>query len=576
MYYMVGNDELLQLESVQQVTVDSGEFALRQGYDKEIIISNLVFKNNNQEISVSGFNVLYAKKDTNNWQDATSSLTKYTDRKDNKVKYKFPVNEYSEYKVKISLENNKDIDENNVDVHFKGNAPKLSEGMIPIIFNTASKKWEVTEVTDPDWFDYTKKVWANVMLSDGTYKQSTVNVGTTVQDNELGSMFTWIPRYAYTINEFRVAKNGEGTTQNIFNVSLILNTTNSDQNNASYGTDYNIDNVQTGNPTPKIVHPGFTFGGNQLAGFWTAKFEASMAEQNNNTEENNNVTTKTIKIMPNADSWRYINTGNSFLNCLNMKNNTIYGLSGNADTHLIKNIEWGAVAYLASSQYGTTPTVNNSGEDYTENGFTKTHAYTGGKDYIANKQQSTTGNETGIYDMSGGNWERVAAYWDNGNGNLSLHGTSAIFPSNTLNPIYTKYWDKYEVSENEVLEMNNGLWNKDASANSIRKAITDEKYTLMKNKKGDAMYETINTYSFYGKDSNNYYTWLLTISDTSSNHGRSYYNSDLVLFGNCDMVFIYRGGGWNEGSMSGIFDCGGDLGASNTSIFGFRPTLVVE
>ena len=72
-----------------------------------------------------------------------------------------------------------------------------------------------------------------------------------------------------------------------------------------------------------------------------------MAEENKNTEADNNVTTKTIKISPNADSWRYINTGNSFLNCLNMKNNNIYGLSSNADTHLMKNIEWGAVAYLA-------------------------------------------------------------------------------------------------------------------------------------------------------------------------------------------------------------------------------------
>ena len=31
------------------------------------------------------------------------------------------------------------------------------------------------------------------------------------------------------------------------------------------------------------VHPAFTFGGERLTGIWGAKFEASMAEINNNT-----------------------------------------------------------------------------------------------------------------------------------------------------------------------------------------------------------------------------------------------------------------------------------------------------
>ena len=31
----------------------------------------------------------------------------------------------------------------------------------------------------------------------------------------------------------------------------------------------------------------------------------------------------------------------------------IYGLSATTDTHMIKNMEWGAVAYLSHSKYGT-------------------------------------------------------------------------------------------------------------------------------------------------------------------------------------------------------------------------------
>lgn len=561
-YYTMEDFGLMNIQSEEPI--NTGEFNLRQGYDKEIIISELKFKDSgNNEINISKFKVLYAKDGTENWNDITSSLTKYTDRKDNKVKYKFPVDDdYSDYIVKVLTVDNKKIAENNVNVHFKGNAPKLSEGMIPIIYDTTSKKWEITEEKDPDWFDYTQKVWANVMLSDGTYKNSTANLGDKVEDSELGSMFTWIPRYAYSINEFRVAKNEEGTTQNIFDVSYLIGITDSDQDNTSYNTDYNIDTVSTGSPTPKIVHPAFTFGGNKLTGFWTAKFEASMAEENKNTEADNNVTNKTIKILPNATSWRFINIGNSFLNCLNMKDNTDYGLSTNADTHLMKNIEWGAIAYLAGSQYGKTPTINN-----------RNSCYTAGNDYKANVSQSTTGNVTGIYDLNGGIWERVAAYWNNGDSKLSEHGTTIIFPNNSLNSVYTKYWDKYEVSENEITQMNNGLWNKDASENSTRKSITDDRYNLMKNIKGDAMYEITNIYSYYGKDSSNNYTWIEITTDMSQN-----YNSDFARIGNTSIPFLGRGGYWANKDSAGIFafyGFGANYNAA-TSFIGFRPTLTIE
>ncbi len=34
-------------------------------------------------------------------------------------------------------------------------------------------------------------------------------------------------------------------------------------------------------------------------------------------------------------------------------NNNDYGFSTNTDTHMIKNMEWGVVAYLSHSKYGT-------------------------------------------------------------------------------------------------------------------------------------------------------------------------------------------------------------------------------
>ena len=113
----------------------------------------------------------------------------------------------------------------------------------------------------------------------------------------------------------------------------------------------------------------------------------------------------------------------------------------------MKNNEWGAIAYLATSEYGVTPTKNDSYIEYSENGVKRYHSYSGGKgrteggNYKANKQQSTTGNETGIYDLNGGAWEYVAAYWDNGNGNLSGQGTNTIFANNKLKAEYEKMED---------------------------------------------------------------------------------------------------------------------------------------
>ena len=34
------------------------------------------------------------------------------------------------------------------------------------------------------------------------------------------------------------------------------------------------------------------------------------------------------------------------------ENGNIYGLTNSADSHLLKNSEWGAIAYLSQSEYG--------------------------------------------------------------------------------------------------------------------------------------------------------------------------------------------------------------------------------
>ncbi len=57
------------------------------------------------------------------------------------------------------------------------NSPKVTTGMIPIKYNGTD--WVVCSKEDPEWYNYdnTKK-WANIMLSDGTYKEGKVQKST--------------------------------------------------------------------------------------------------------------------------------------------------------------------------------------------------------------------------------------------------------------------------------------------------------------------------------------------------------------------------------------------------------------
>ncbi len=449
------------------------------------------------------------------------------------------------------------------------NVPKLSEGMIPIKYN--EDQWEICSEEDSEWYNYdeSKKEWANVMLSDGTYKGETAVIGQKIEDEDLGSMFVWIPRYAYSINEYGVEKNNEGKTQKITDVTFLVGTTNKDEQGTKYALDYDTDEVEkakeeadlTGEKvsTPPIVHPAFNFGGTNLSGIWVAKFEASMeGEKNTNTvgTTGDDITTKNVKVLPNVQSWRYISVGNAFTNCLAMNDNeNIYGITSAVDSHLMKNSEWGAVAYLSASQYGITPEINQSNEYYDSE---KYKAYTGGQDYKSELTQSTTGNITGVYDMCGGAWEYVAAYYDNENGNIGTYGTTTYFSENRLKAGYEKYWDKYEVDEEEKAK--DTSWQND---NAKIKELAEKRLNLMKDVKGVGMYDVKKTFSFFGRLKDGKDTWDLMIDvDTATvQYGVGIYNNDYILVGNISFPFLLRGGQWANDTGAGVFAswfCNGD------------------
>ena len=124
------------------------------------------------------------------------------------------------------------------------------------------------------------------------------------------------------------------------------------------------------------------------------------------------VVTKTLQVKPGVSSWRYITIGNMYTVCKNY-NSTL-------NSHMMKNDEWGAVAYLSKSKYGKNGKVdiNDNSSYYTGGG--------NGNAYVNNIKQSTTGTIYGVYDMSGGAGECVASYINNENSNLTDNGQSLV------------------------------------------------------------------------------------------------------------------------------------------------------
>ena len=301
------------------------------------------------------------------------------------------------------------------------NSPELLDNMIPVYYDGTN--WIYAD-TKKEWYDYDKKEWANaVVLNSGVTK----NVGDIVTEDEIALWYVWIPRYTYTIfngNNESVAEqeiqikfeNGISSSGTIKCVDAVSGSGTSSE------TCTDTTNGSIKNGTSTYTHPAFTFGDKELTGFWVGKFEVSGS-------------TSQITIKPNVSSLRNINISSFFNSIQNMS--TIYSLNG--DSHMIKNMEWGAVAYLSHSKYGTCTngtctevSINSNNDFYTGGGISNA--------YKTNIVQSTTQNIYGIYDMSGAANEYVMGNMVDSNGNF--YSSAAGF---TKNPDL-KYYNRYTYS----------------------------------------------------------------------------------------------------------------------------------
>ena len=367
------------------------------------------------------------------------------------------------------------------------NTPNLGEGMTPIKWDETKNDWVETNGSDPEWYDYTAKKWANAKTSDG-------------------SMWVWLPRYAYSITSgYHSSTAGNIEIEFMKGLTNETSTGRTTFQNASGQGNWNI-------------HPAFNYG-TTVSGLWVAKFEASRSNATSSSAGSNN----TIKIQPGVQSWRSITVNDIYTNCLNY-NKTL-------NSHMMKNDEWGAVAYLSKSKYGKQNEevwINNSGSYIT--GSAGNSASAGSNtgttnDYTSTQgvKASTTGTVYGVYDMSGGAWEYVAGYVNNGDSNLTSYGSSLVNGDAKTKNVYSK-----------------------GSSDS-----RDNNYSANSGKYGDAVYET----------------------SANGNSSSSSWYGDYSYFPSTGDPFFARGGYYYNGAYAGVFyfDCYNGDSYSNDS---FRPVLV--
>ena len=384
-----------------------------------------------------------------------------------------------------------DID-NNLDTS-KANMPELASNMIPVYYDETNSVWKKADKYNSKeeyrWYSYEssgeyKEMWANAVTVTETNRTTYLNAtaGTAIPMDDINTMWVWIPRFnAVTPSNYN---GGAKESPGAIDVTFV--------------------NVN------ETAIDAFTFGNKELSGFWYAKFETSHSTLASSTTSNNlGCTNETcsnangIIIKPNVTSLKYNNISNFFYASRSMEQtgNSFGFVSSEVDTHMSKNNEWGAVAYLTQSIYGrctNSTTCTEVGINNNKSYITGYGAPAGSSSSVTNgtynttlgKDASTTGTIYGIYDMSGGAWEYVMGVY---NKTIANSGFSSLPDS--------KYYNNY----------------------------TGTSYT------GHALTETKNWYSDYADFVFTSYPWFL------------------------------RGGNYGDGASAGVFGFGINDGNSYNS-----------
>ena len=301
------------------------------------------------------------------------------------------------------------------------------------VYNRAISEEEIAALNNGEIIN-TEGLLKYVDFTNKTYQSEEI-----IPEEAIESYFVWIPKYRYQL--WDLGEYDELTT---------IDTTKVHEIPIIFG-DYNTsDSVEGECTTPMesgatgncevgdyMTHPAFL--SIPSTGFWVGKFETGYKGATTTEEAQvNEIDSSKVIIKPNAYSWRGIQPASAFY--------TSYDYQRNLDSHMMKNTEWGAVAYLQHSKYGSTSDIRlNNHSDYItgyQANAEPTCGYTGESEecnkycsdgscnsaYPNSNLASTTGNITGIFDMSGGAQELTMSTMLDQNGNI-MSGRNNLYNS---------------------------------------------------------------------------------------------------------------------------------------------------
>ena len=311
------------------------------------------------------------------------------------------------------------------------NAPELVEGMISVVYDETKNSW-VKQDTNKS-YAYQDQIWANAVTVTEENRETYQNapIGTEISMEDINTMWVWIPRYEYMYTNLGIQYAGGSQRQpGEIKVNFLSGTSTTPSDAANYK-----------------IHPAFTFGEEELSGIWVGKFETggtlTSACTNELCDTSNIVIKPGVKSLTEQTISSFFYMGRS----MQMNTNNPYGFSNTTgDLHMSKNSEWGSVAYLSQSKYGKygnpdyigadkEVAINNCmnfitgiGGDTVSASNSSTSCTTNTYETLKGQAASTTGNITGVYDMSGGNEEYVMGVLADDSG-APRSGYSVIFNS---------------------------------------------------------------------------------------------------------------------------------------------------
>ena len=488
------------------------------------------------------------------------------------------------------------------------NAPNLDNGnLLPVYYDDTVQAddgtygvWKKADSanTDNSWYNYSNKMWANAVIVDpnSTTDYTQIDVDDPIPESDIIAFYVWIPRYKYRVwnlnrqayrdyyppfpafsyaypayengidIEFEYFEGNTGNVECVYDTVTVESETNLSDKCYYNGSRTPITTTDLNPDDAWYTHPAFTFGGEEIEGFWIGKFETSGEVDSNNIAQ-------TPTILPDVSSLRNQYLAQQFTTSRKFQNY----LSSETDAHMLTNLEWGAVAYLTHSIYGLCDGISCSGVNhnnsndyftgrsggnivgnisqekvfYSNDSLTANQNNTNGYyNYKGYKLDSTTGepitkelvslvasttkNVTGVYDMSGGASEYVMGNMVDTSNNFyssSAVSSDVTNPWNGSSTLDTKFYNSYS----------NG------STSSDRKAFNRARL-------GDATAEVLGGISWNS-------AWKPGSGETGS---YSYFMYD-------SYSWFSRGGNFYD-TYAGVFSFGGNYGSSVVS-YSFRSSL---